>query len=71
MKKHAFSVALGMVCFISGYLISWSKQRAVEKPGPASKSVRLRADPKHSQDTLKNWNQGLIAPMNPPKVVAP
>lgn len=71
MKKYAFPFTLGFMCFIGGYFTGRDGQRAVEPTKPTARTLLTQGGAKVPQSTLKNWNQGLIAPMIPPKVVAP
>jgi len=87
MKKYAFPFTLGLVCFVGGYVTCYGKLREREsRANPKEMSLRvarqsasgqpsvvIRIDPLASGQPLelKQWNQGLIAPMIPPKIVAP
>lgn len=49
-----------------GELVGWYEKRVV-----AVVNVRRENDSLQTPPALKDWNQGLIAPMIPPKLAAP
>jgi hypothetical protein len=97
MKRYAFSITLGIVCFVGGYVACYSKatlaqhvresQRQQEENRYLSLVIARFLESKRAADAVlrayceakdppakpkaEAWDLGFIAPMNPPKRVAP